>query len=275
MTCAGNRRSEHSLVKPVKGVPWQAGAIGNATWTGVRLSEVLRRTGVKPEAKHVWFEGLDQIDRQTGVIPFGASIPITKAMTDDASTLLAYAMNGQPLTPDHGYPLRTVVPGFIGARSVKWLGKIIVSDRPSPNHYAATAYKLVQQGTAEEWATSAPLESFVTNSVVCIPSAGAAVSPGRLAVRGYALAAGEPGTTVARVEVSSDGGNNWQLARFDRDARPYCWRLWSADVPVTAQTETLIVRATDSQGRTQPETVAWNLKGYQFNAWHKTSVRVD
>ena len=86
--------------------------------------------------------------------------------------LLATGMNGQPLTPDHGFPLRTVTPGYIGARSVKWLGKIVVSDRPSPNHYVATAYKLVEAGTDEEWATSAPLEEYVMNSVTCIPAAG-------------------------------------------------------------------------------------------------------
>lgn len=276
MTCAGNRRSEHSLVKPVKGVQWQAGAIGNATWTGAKLSDVLRRAGVQPEAKHVWFEGLDEVDRPNGIIPFGASIPIAKAMTDDVmpGALLATGMNGEALTPDHGFPLRTVTPGYIGARSVKWLGKIVVSDRPSPNHYVATAYKLVEAGTDEEWATSAPLEEFVMNSVTCIPAAGAAVSGNKIRVRGYALAAGRPDRTVKRVEVSADGGKQWINAKFDRQASPYCWRLWHAEVPLSTATKSLTVRAVDSVGEMQPESVAWNLKGYMFNAWHKTPLRV-
>ena len=163
MTCAGNRRSEHSLIKPVGGVPWQAGAIGNARWSGVRLSEVLKKAGLKENAKHVWFEGLDEIAKGDGIIPFGASIPISKAMTDAEGMpggLLTTKMNDQPLTPDHGAPLRGVVPGYIGARSVKWLGKIVVSDRPSPNHYVATAYKLVREGTPIEWAESGPLYRF-------------------------------------------------------------------------------------------------------------------
>ncbi len=278
MTCAGNRRSEHSLVNKVSGVQWQSGAIGNATWGGVRLSDLLRRAGVLPEAKHVWFEGLDQVNRPGGVIPFGASIPIDKAMADEPSmpgALLAFQMNGEPLTPDHGFPLRTVVPGYIGARSVKWLGRIVVSDRPSPNHYVATAYKLVEKGTDEEWATSAPLEEFVMNSVTCVPAAGAQVRAGRLRVRGYALAAGRPDRTIERVEVSPDEGQTWIAAKFDRDAAAYCWRLWSADLPINAATTELTVRATDSAGDMQPETVAWNLKGYMFNAWHQTPLRVN
>lgn len=278
MTCAGNRRDEHSLVKQVGGVQWQAGAIGNAAWTGARLSDVLRKAGVQAEAKHVWFEGLDQVDRPQGIIPFGASIPIAKAMADEQwmpGALLVHTMNGKPLTPDHGFPLRTVIPGYIGARSVKWLGKIVVSDRPSPNHYVATAYKLVEKGTDEEWATSAPLEEYVMNSVTCVPTAGAAVRRGLIRVRGYALAAGLPNRTIERVEVSADGGVNWTTAALDRVSKSYCWRLWSADVHISDATSNITVRATDSAGETQPATVAWNMKGYMFNAWHKTPVRVN
>lgn len=276
MTCAGNRRSEHSLVKEVSGVPWQAGAIGNAEWAGARLSDLLKKAGIQEDARHVWFEGVDEIDRKDNVIPFGASIPLSKAMSDTETmpgTLVCYEMNGESLQPDHGFPIRTVVPGYIGARSVKWLGKIIVSDRPSTNHYVATAYKLVTEGTPDEWASSAPLENFVINSVTCRPRAGSKVALGQLEVRGYALATGVPGQTIAKVELSTDGGVSWTTARFTSQARPYCWRLWKANVEILAKTSEIIVRAIDSAGNVQPETVAWNLKGYQFNAWHKSPVR--
>ncbi|MEN1681676.1 MAG: sulfite oxidase [Planctomycetota bacterium] len=277
MTCAGNRREEHSRVKPVGGVQWQAGAIGNATWTGVPLAAVLRKAGVAEGAEHVWFDGLDRVQRASGVIPFGASIPLGKAMADHAGTpgaLVVHIMNGQPLTPDHGFPVRTVVPGYIGARSVKWLGRITVSDRPHTNHYVATAYKLVEEDTAAAWAAADPLETFVLNSVTCVPAAGDTVAPGVVTVRGYALAAGLPGRTVRRVELSIDEGRSWFPARFSEDARPLCWRLWSAPVRVTPAMRSLVVRAIDSTGAVQPETVEWNLKGYQFNAWHRTPVSV-
>jgi sulfite oxidase len=278
MTCAGNRRSEHSLIKPVGGVPWQAGAIGNARWSGVRLSEVLKKAGLKENARHVWFEGLDEISKGGGIIPFGASIPVSKAMTDKEGmpgALLTTKMNDQPLTPDHGAPLRGVVPGYIGARSVKWLGKIVVSDRPSPNHYVATAYKLVREGTPVEWAESGPLYRFPLNSVICSPEPNAKVETGKVTVSGYAYPSGQPGTTIAKVEVSADNGRTWTTAKITSPLREHCWVLWKVDTKVTSSTSELIVRTTDSRGDMQPETADWNLKGYMFNGWYHVPISTD
>lgn len=275
MTCAGNRRSEHSLVKPVKGVPWGAGPIGNAKWGGVRLSDVLTKAGLKPGARHVWFEGLDEIPRSNGTIPFGASIPVAKALADTdviPGTLLTTHMNDAPLTGDHGAPLRTVVPGYIGARSVKWLGKIVVADRPSENHYVATAYKLVEEGTPLEWSEQAPIYRMPLNSVICSPGANASVKSGKVGVAGYALPPGRPGTTIAKVEVSADGGRSWTYANIVSPARANCWVLWQAAVRVDNSTTELTVRATDSRGEMQPENVRWNQKGYLFNAWHEVPI---
>ncbi len=275
MTCAGNRRSEHGLVKPVKGVQWREGAIGNARWTGVRLSDVLKRAEVKSEAKHVWFEGLDEITRSSGVIPFGASIPLAKAFADSNSTpgaLLTTKMNDAPLTGDHGAPLRTVVPGYIGARSVKWLGRIVVSDRPSSNHYVATAYKLVQRGDPLEWSEQGPIYRMPLNSAICLPKSGSSQKPGQMFVSGYALPPGSPGTTIAKVEVSVDGGDTWLRAKITSPVRENCWVLWQAKVPVHVGFNGLVVHATDSNGKTQPKMVDWNLKGYLFNAWHHIRV---
>jgi len=272
LTCAGNRRSEHIAVKPVKGVPWREGAIGNATWSGAKLSDVLKMASVKPEAKHVWFEGLDQIERSNGLIPFGASIPLEKVMADTDNmpgTILATGMNGEPLNGDHGSPLRTVVPGYIGARSVKWLGRIVVSDRPSSNHYVATAYKIVEEGTALEWSEQGPIYRMPLNSVICTQSLSK--EKNRLDVAGYALPQGRPGTTVDKVEVSADGGRNWVNAKLTRPAREYCWVLWTAQIRANEAGDELMVRATDSRSLRQPRKVNWNSKGYLFNAWHRVS----
>lgn len=274
LTCAGNRRTEHSLIKPVKGVPWQAGAIGNAKWSGARLAELLKKAGLRENAKHVWFEGLDQIERSSGVIPFGGSIPIEKALDDSPTmpgALLTTHMNGQPLNGDHGAPLRMVVPGYIGARSVKWLGKIIVSDRPSPNHYVANAYKIVTKGSKLEWAERGPLYRFAVNSVTCTPASRSNAKNGKLTVAGYAVPSG--GSAIKQVEVSSDNGTTWTRAKITSAIREYCWALWSAEIPINVSTSQLVVRATDSQGQTQPQNIAWNMKGYMFNAWHRTKVQ--
>ncbi|MFK7817348.1 MAG: molybdopterin-dependent oxidoreductase [Planctomycetaceae bacterium] len=276
LTCAGNRRYEHSKVSPIKGVPWREGAIGNAQWGGVPLAAILKKAGVKQEAKHVWFEGLDEIEKGGGIIPFGGSIPILKAMDSSEKmpgALVVTEMNNQPLTPDHGYPVRTVVPGYIGARSVKWLGKIVVSDRPSPNHYVATAYKVVERADAIEWAEKAPIYRYILNSAICTPAIGEQVKAGELTVRGYSLPFGDAGRTVAKIEVSADAGKSWVQAKLGTTGA-YCWRLWEASVPIAATTKGLVVRATDSAGKTQPQFVDWNKKGYLFNAWHKVPVKV-
>ena len=272
LTCAGNRRSEHSRVKKVGGVPWQAGAIGNAQWAGVALGDLLRKAGALDGAKYVWFEGVDQIQRKGTVIPFGASIPMKTAML---RALVAYEMNGKPLTGDHGFPLRTVVPGFIGARSVKWLGKIVVSDRPSPNHYVANAYKLVTEGSKEEWQRQPPIDHYVVNSAICIPARGDKVKAGEIDVRGYALPPGIADRTIARVQLSVDGGRTWINASLESRAQPFCWQLWKGRVNVTADTSSILVRAIDSAGQRQPRVVAWNMKGYLFNAWYQTPVDVQ
>ena len=276
LTCAGNRRSEHSAVKEVSGVQWQSGAIGNARWTGPRLGDVLKAACVQAGAKHVWFEGLDEVQRDTGVIPFGASVPLEKAMKNagnDLGVLLAHKMNDEPLPPDHGFPLRTVVPGFIGARSVKWLGKIIVSDRPSENHYVATAYKLVTESTAEQWQSAAPLYHYPMNSVICNPAENGPVAEGPLTVRGYALPPGQRGSAIEKVEVSVDNGQSWQAATLTTASHPNCWQLWQATVSVSKSTESILVRATDQRGQSQPEKTPWNLKGYMFNAWHRRQLK--
>lgn len=276
MTCAGNRRTEYNEIKTVGGVQWGPGAIGNAEWGGVRLSDVLKVAGLKEEAKHVWFEGLDDIPKGDRTIPFGGSIPVTKAVHDTAAmpgALLSYEMNDQPLTPDHGFPLRSVVPGYIGARSVKWLGKIVVSNRPSPNHYVAGAYKLVTENTPLAWDEAGVLYNYLVNSVIAVPQPNAALAAGSIKARGYALPSGD-GSHVTEVQVSANNGKTWKRAKLVSPSQPYCWVLWEADVSLNAKTKELLVRAIDSQGTTQPRTVPWNMKGYMNNSWYDLPIQV-
>ena len=275
LTCAGNRRREMSEMKPVGGVQWDAGAIGHAKWAGPALWRVLEMAGPQAKSKHVWFEGLDTITEKDGSVGlFGGSIPLERALDQGQPAILAHAMNGQPLSPEHGFPLRTVVPGYIGARSVKWLTKITVSDRPSPNHYVAEAYKLVQSDAKDELAKAEPIYSFPINAAICSPAAGATLKAGEVTVSGYALPPGDGKATIAKVELSSDGGRTWQAAKLDGQAAANSWQLWTAKLMLPAGDHTLIVRATDSSGNTQPERAEWNLKGYLYNAWHRCAVKV-
>ena len=275
LTCAGNRRSEFAAIKKVGGVQWDAGAIGNAEWQGIRLADVLKFVGVKSEAKHVWFEGRDDVVEKNITFPFGGSIPIEKALVTTAtgSSLLATEMNGKPLTPSHGFPLRNIVPGFIGARSVKWLHKITVADRPSPNHFVADVYKLVPEDDAELIARTTPIYEFTLNSVICVPAKDGSVSGNQINVKGFALTNGTTGRSVQKVEVSADEGKTWKLAKVTSPISDYCWILWSAEIPLAATTASLLVRATDTSGETQPEKNPWNYKGYQFNGWHKVNLK--
>ena len=269
LTCAGNRRTEFYAEKKVPGVPWESGAIGNAEWSGVRLADVLKSCGLKPEAKHIWFEGLDQIKVQDGNTAFGGSIPISQLSHPSSKTappLLADKMNGQPLLTEHGFPIRTVVPGLIGARSVKWLGKITVSDQTSPNHYLARTYKIVTENTPEMVAKAEPIYEYLTNSAICQITAGKA--KGDFEIRGYALAGGSPDNRLKAVSIKCDQWTDWKDVEFVSPLRDFCWVLWSTKVSLPANATSIQVRATDTSGYTQPVRTPWNAHGYQYNGWH-------
>lgn len=273
LQCAGNRRNEISRIKTVAGVQWDAGAIGTAEWRGARLGELLKRAGVKGGAKYVWFEGLDEPVVKEQKLRFGATIPLEKALRPE--TLVALEMNGQPLAASHGAPARTVVPGYIGARSVKWLGSITVSERPSDNYFSARDYKFFSPDVTAEtakWEEKDPIYDYALSSAICSPLANETVKTGRLRVRGYALA--PAGSSLKRVEVSANGGTTWAEARFTGEESPFAWRLWEVDFEAPPGPRVLVARASDSTGRVQPEQPAWNFKGYLCNAWHRVPVIV-
>ncbi len=280
LQCAGNRRDELMSVRAIPGqVRWGAGAIGTARWKGVPLRRVLSRAGVTAsEARHVAFTGLDRVPNGDGTFGFGGSIPLERAMRPDV--LLAYEMNGEPLPPDHGYPLRAVVPGYIGARSVKWLGEVRVRADPSDNHFQPRAYRLFPPHVTAEtvrWDRGLSLGELPVNAVITEPRPGARIARerARATVRGYAMSGGS--RTVERVDVSPDGGESWHTAEFTAcEGEPGVWRLWRADLDLDRGSRELAVRAWDSSAGTQPENVApiWNFGGYINNAWHRVTVHV-
>lgn len=276
MACAGLRRDELMVYRPIPGeVAWGAEPVSNGIWTGAPLRDVLMMAGPKPGASHVEFLGLDQVERHGRRFAFGGSIPLDKALSQEV--LLAFEMNGEPLPPVHGFPLRAVVPGCIGARSVKWLSEIIVTEAPSENYFQAHAYKTFPPEIGPDtvqWESGFMLHDLPLNSVIWEPLPGARVSAGNVTVRGWAMASG--GDLVDRVEVSPDGGRTWVQAELTERGTRWTWCFWSVQVPLAAGRHTLVARATDSSGRVQPEKVdgIWNFKGYMNNAWHRVDVEV-
>ena len=220
LTCAGNRRSEHSKIRSVSGVQWGRGAIGNARWSGFRLSDVLEAAGLRDQASHVCSRVLIRFCEIAP--PFRSQDPSRcNGRWTYSPGSSGGEMNGAPLEPDHGFPLRSLAPGVIGARSVKWLGRIVVSDRPSANHYVRRAYKLVKTGEEDEWDQAQPIQEFPLNSAICFPEENAAVEAGTLIVRGYALAAGDFDIFVDRAELSVDQGENWTMAEWTSESRRF------------------------------------------------------
>jgi len=275
--CAGNRRTELMAVRAVPGeIPWREGAIGNARWSGVPLGRVLRAAGVREGARHVAFLGLDRAVGEAAGVEFGGSIPLEKALSEE--TLLAWEMNGEPLPAVHGFPLRAVVPGTVGARSVKWLSRITVGREPSRNHFQARSYRLFPpEVRAEEadWERAVELTETPVNSAICTPSPNERVRAGTIDVAGWAVAGGD--RLVERVEVSADGGRNWSAAELVGERARWAWRLWRVRLELAAGRHELVARAWDSAGGGQPEHAAtvWNFKGYVNNAWHRVAVNAD
>lgn len=285
LMCAGNRRLELHQREPIKDeLPWDNSAISTAIWGGVLLRDLLAATEILPEinpeventAAHLAFLGADEVQKDGSVFNFGGSIPVEKAMTDDV--LLAYEMNGAPLMPAHGYPLRVVVPGYIGARSVKWLTEIRIQMQPSDNHFQAEAYKLFPPDVREEtadWKNAPMLGGLIVNSVIGCPQDGERLPAGKTRIKGYALA--HEDEQVARVELSLDGGNLWREVHFVGENERSAWRLWECDIDLAPGDYELVVQAVDSAGNMQPESIAetWNFKGYMNNAWHRVRIHVS
>jgi DMSO/TMAO reductase YedYZ molybdopterin-dependent catalytic subunit len=264
LECSGNSRS--LLPEKASGNPWTVGGVGNAVWGGIWLREVLDRAGLKPEARHVAFEGLDKPLGASGA-RFIRSIPVERAM---ASTLLAYEMNGELLPLKHGYPLRALALGWTGANSVKWLSRITVLDRPFEGFYMDNVYRVFQKGQAPE--TGEVVTGMKLKSIITQPMMGESLSPGTIVILGAAYAGEQE---VERVEVSMDGGATWQAAEFIGPREPYAWRQWQVVWEVAEPGEySIMARATDAGGNRQPMHAAWNVLGYGNNGVTEHAVRV-
>lgn len=274
LQCAGNRRADLIAVRDIPGeAPWGPGATGTARWSGVSLEDVLEMARPGGDALHAGFEGADLSTEIDPPELYGASVELRKA--HERETLLALTMNGEPLPAVHGGPLRVIVPGYIGARSVKWLQRVELRAEPWGGHFQRTAYRLVPPGTEPGPEVGMELGKVAVNSDVLVPDDGATVPAGALELRGYAFAGGW--RHVERVDVSLDGGRSWRQADLDEDLGEWAWRLWRLEVQLDPGDHEVVVRAWDSAAGTQPEDPAgsWNPKGYANNAWGRISVRAE
>lgn len=267
--CTGNGRrlfaEQQGTWRP--GTQWGLGAIGVAHWTGVPLRDLLDEAGIRPDATSVTAVGLDRPYVEDGVDHghVRRSLPIDKALDD---VLIAWGMNGEPLPVDHGFPVRLVVPGWVGIASIKWLGELRVTVEPEATPWETTWYRMHGPGWEGD---AAVLGRMPVKSVVDTTGPFRAGEP--VTLRGRAWS-GE--AAIASVTVSLDGGASWQEARLVGDNIPSAWARWELDTSFDVPGEaTLVTRAVDTTGRTQPEVAPDNEQGYLFCAPIRQRVRVD
>lgn len=254
LECSGNSRV--FITPRAEGLPWELGAVGTAEWTGVPLAAVLERAGVRAGAVEVILEGADAGEvrphhnpyQSPGRINFARSLPLAKARQD---VLLAHQMNGSSLPAAHGYPLRAIVPGWYGMASTKWLSRIVVTDRPFQGFFQTMEYAYYERRHGLPSLT--PVTELQVKALIARPMRNEVITPGQsYRVHG---AAWTTGGDVTRVEVSTNGGQTWTLARLLEQPVTHAWRLWEYtwEAPRQPGRHTLMARATDSRGRTQPE----------------------
>ncbi len=267
LECAGNGRS---MLEPrVSGEQWNLGAVSTAEWTGVSLMEVLDRAGVKANGKYIVFRGADHgpVEGHAEPINFERSLSVDDARWSEA--LLAYAMNGEALPLQHGFPLRLIVPSWYAVASVKWLTEIEVVDQPFHGYYQAEKYQFERQVNGH--VKREPVTLQRVRSLITEPSEEAQMDCGEVVVRGVAWSGAAP---IAQVEVRLDDGP-WQEAHVLGERKRHSWQWWELITRVEKPGEYLIrARASDMSGQTQPESPEWNRLGYCNNAIQRVKVAV-
>ncbi|EKM58405.1 uncharacterized protein PHACADRAFT_252697 [Phanerochaete carnosa HHB-10118-sp] len=276
MHCAGNRRRimQDKKDKPVEGVLWGQALIANVRWGGVRLRDLLLAAGIcDPPGK----EGTMYACFASHVTTceeddwYGSSVPLEKVLSEDGDALLAYEMNGKLLWPEHGFPFRVIVPGYIGARWVKWVDQITVAHRESENFYQQKDYKVLppevqtKEQAEQYWSRLPPILANPVNSVI----ASVGLCDGELIVKGYAV--GGPAGPIRAVSVSIDGGLSWIPARIKYQEGRWSWTLWEATISLldgSVECHGIVYsRAEDTSGNTQPKDTDWNLRGVGYQGY--------
>lgn len=272
LECAGNSRG--FLVPKAKGVGWKLGAVSNAEWTGVPLTAILEWAGVKDRAVEVILEGADAgtmsgESKPAGPIHFARSLPLDRARK--GNVLLAFQMNHVALPAAHGFPLRAVVPGWYGVASIKWLTRILVTERPFNGFFQSIEYSIFTQ--RDGLAAVVPITEMQVKAEVAHPAEGAVIA----ANTDYRIhgAAWTGDSAIAKVEVSTDGGKTWTAAHLLGQAVPHAWRLWELrwHTPAQPGRHTVMARATDQRGRTQPLKRDPDRRNYVIN--HVLPVGVE
>lgn len=271
LQCAGNGRSLHAPRVP--GIQWVHGAMGQATFTGVRLKDVLTKAVLGKDALHVRVQGADAPPKAT-VPAFIRSIPIARAM--DPTTIIATKMNGEDLPHAHGAPMRLIVPGWAGDHWVKWLTSLRVQKEEATGFFMATAYRMpterVEPGASVPPEKMKPASTFPVKSVIARPEQGSRKPAGLQEIVGIAFSGEAP---IASVEVSLDGGQTFMQAKLEGEGgigRAQVFRL-SIDMKTPGPVHAL-ARAKDKKGNVQPESPAWNPSGYFWNGWHRVTWEV-
>jgi DMSO/TMAO reductase YedYZ molybdopterin-dependent catalytic subunit len=274
LECAGNSRV--FLVPQVRGAQWELGAVGNAEWTGVPLRALMERAGLEDGACEVVLEGVDQgmpieDPRPPGPVSYARSLSLEKAVRSEV--LIAYQMNGRDLSPDHGYPVRAIVPGHYGMASVKWLTRVQAVREPFQGYWQTSDYgywdaldgKPVRRALAE----------VKLKSAIARPRVYEALVPNCACTVFGAAWAGE--IEVSEIAVSTDGGQTWTEASFLDPVQRYAWRRWRFDwlTPKRPGRYTLLARAKDAQGTVQPDEHDWNYGNYAITHVLPIEVIVD
>lgn len=307
LVCAGNRRKEQNVVRKTKGFSWGPAGLSTALWTGVVVGDLLRKAMPKRGARYVCFEGADKLPNGY----YGTSVKLNWAIDPNRGIMVAHRMNGETLHPDHGKPLRIIIPGQIGGRSVKWLKRIIVTATPSDNWYHIYDNRVLPTMIDPEMSADLPetwkderyaIYDLNTNSVTCYPSHDEKLPLNSVLdsynVRGYAYAGG--GKRVTRVEITLDRGSTWLLAnisypedeyrlaldgemlyggRLDMSWREscFCWCFWSLEIPIVAlqQADDIMVRAMDESMVMQPRDMYWSVLGMMNNPWFRVVIHKE
>ena len=265
LECAGNNRSD--LVPSTLGNQFTDGAVSTAVWAGAALKDVLASADMLPGAREVLFAGADEGVLCEGMpsMKYLRSLPLDVATHPDA--LLAYEMNGEPLSKEHGYPLRLVVPGWYGMASVKWLSRIEVLDHAYEGFFQTEAYVI-----EDDDGQPVPLSKMSVKSLINTPVQGRELPNGPVCVSGLAWSGS---AKIRQVELSSDGGVTWQIAEMTGPSERYAWRQWHATwQPRGPGHYTLAARAEDEEGNVQPEEARWNRLGYVVNGLKSVCVSV-